>query len=526
MKSFYDHLRSRLEFGEKITDIRKPVLRSSGIFPVIHNSIHKTQILFLGYWLIKRDISEISSLITLRDKSGNILKRQFLAITEPRAYSINVDSMLSDNSINSDFIGSVEVEFFSTRDMVYPFPALVLNYYNNEFNTCVHTIGRIYNDFEDMSDNEKFSVPETGFDIHSDNDLSSFVSFVNGPKINENAVIEYTVTNHKSEKFSGNIPIGKIMPYETVFIDFSKAIPKLNEILETKSGSISLKHNFSGFYPRFLVGTKQHSFPSISFTHSYYDCTTCNSPSDYWDRISDDYHDSSLYVPLFTKNDFFTELVLYPNLSPSTLDLQIDLYDKSGNLLHSDPKYLRIDSLKSKLMKINFNQMLSELNLSPNQVFSAHIITNSENRKIPTRMKFGLNVGIINRQSNMPCNICFNSKLGNPLIENKPGSFHWCPVFLSKQSVVTIGNFSPKKNYTKPAEITLTFYRKKDSDYLQKNISLPPNAEYRFEIIENDDVESFLDDHGWVTAKTSNPFVQGYYFNFHSSGSVAGDHWF
>ena len=70
--------------------------------------------------------------------------------------------------------------------MVFPYPALVLEYYNEKFNTCVHTLGRIYNDFEDLNENETFRVPETGFDIHETDDLYSFLSFVNGPKKNEN----------------------------------------------------------------------------------------------------------------------------------------------------------------------------------------------------------------------------------------------------------------------------------------------------------------------------------------------------
>lgn len=527
MKSFYDHLRSRLEFGEEIQDKRKPVMRSSAIFPVIQNSEYKSQILFMGYWLIKRDIPQISSLVTLRDKSGNILKRKLMSISEPKSYSLSLDSMLKDDPTKNNFLGSLEIEFFSASDMVYPFPAVVLNYYNDEFNTCVHTTGRIYNDMEDLTENEKFSVPETGFDIHSNKDLSSFLAFVNGPKINDNGIIDFTITNHDSKKLSGTISIGKINSYETIFLKFSEYVPKLTEFLEEKSGSITLKHNFTGFYPRFLVGTIQTSFPSVSFTHSYYDCTSCDSTSDYWDRISDDYYDSSLYIPMFTKNNQFTELIIYPNLSPSQLNLQIDLYDQEGNILKSIPNYMIIDSSESKLTKINFNQLLAETELFSEKVFSAHIITNSKDRKIPTRMKFGLNIGIKNQKSKIPCNICFNSKLGNPIIENKPGSFHWCPIFSDDTAVITIGNFSPKKIYSKSAQITINFYHEQDSETLQKTIQILPNSEYRFVIKENDDVKSFLHNtNGWVTFKSDNPFIQGYYFNFHLSGSVAGDHWF
>ena len=51
--------------------------------------------------------------------------------------------------------------------MVFPYPALVLEYFNEKFNTCVHTLGRVYNDFEDINENEEFKVPETGFDIYN-----------------------------------------------------------------------------------------------------------------------------------------------------------------------------------------------------------------------------------------------------------------------------------------------------------------------------------------------------------------------
>jgi hypothetical protein len=73
VKSFYKHLVSRQEFGEKIEQTRKPILRSSGVFPVIKNKYYSTKILYLGYWLIKRNIPEVSLLITLRDQEVKFL---------------------------------------------------------------------------------------------------------------------------------------------------------------------------------------------------------------------------------------------------------------------------------------------------------------------------------------------------------------------------------------------------------------------------------------------------------------------
>lgn len=526
MKSFYQHLKSRQEFGESVDKTRKPIFRSSAIFPVIKNDAYSTRILFLGYWLIKRKIHEINVLVTLRNREGVILKRNSLIVDSPKSYSIELDSLLENIECNkSEFIGSIEIEIFSTRDMVFPYPALVLNYYNDSFNTCVHTVGRIYNDFEDLAENEKFRVPETGFDIHANEDAEPFVSFVNGPLPNPNGIIKYVVTNRNSQKFSGSFQLGRIKPYETVFLKFNEHIHGLDKMLDGQPGTITLEHNFEGFYPRFLAGNMQHSFPIISFTHTYYDCSSCTTETDYWDRASSQYHDCSVYIPLFIQDNLYTELVIYPNFSPSAFDLHIDLHDNSGKIIHRFESFLKIDSNDSKLIKVNFKELIKKHNISATNVKTAHIKSDFKD-KIPARLKFGLNVGVQNSKSKLPCNICFNAKVGNPLLENKPGSFHWCPIFDNGRDVVSIANSSPQKNYEKPANVIIKFYNN-ESIVMEKKILLAPNAEFRLDTRSDDDIKSIIQNSPiWVTIEADNPNIQGYYFNFNKSGAVAGDHFF
>jgi len=523
MKSYYKHLTSRLEYGEAKESSRKPILHSSGIFPVIKNENFSSRILFMGYWLLKRSIPEVGLLITLRSKDGKILLRKIQTINSTKVFSIELNSLLHEINITSDFLGSLEIEFNTTRDMVFPYPALILEYFGNDFSACVHTIERIYNDFEDLNENEQFKVPESGFDIYCNPDLDSFMAFVNGPLKNQDGVVDYVVTNSKSEKLGGSFHLGVINPYETKFIKLVECIPDLENFLRNSSGSISISHNFEGFYPRLLVGNIQNSFPSVSFTHSYYDCSSCNSESDFWSRVNDDFYDSSVQIPLFLTNNFFTDLVIYPNFSPSDFNLQIDLYDNMGNKIHSLDNFVVIKSEESKLIKIHFKKLIDDLNLDKNLVSSAHIITKFLSPKIPSRIKFGLNVGIEKSKSKLPCNICFNANLGNPNIDSKPGSFHWTPVFI-KNSVVTITNSSPKKNYTKEATVSLTFFRKEDSSTISKEIKLKPFSEFRLTL--DDDLKNFLKEDGWATIKSDSPYIQGYYFVFHPSGSVAGDHFF
>ena len=525
MKSYYQHLKSTQEFGEKVNILKKPIFRSSAIFPVIHNEFYSSSIHFLGYWLLKRNIPEVTLVVTLRNADGNSLLRKTQIIDSAKAFSINLDEILQEINLKTNyFVGSIETEFHTTRDMVFSYPALVLEYQNEQFNTCVHTLGRIYNDLEDLKENDSTQVPETGFDIHETNDLKSFLSFVNGPLENEDGIIEYTITNSDSKTFSGTFHIGKINPFETKLLYFSEYVENLSELLNNDSGSISLKHNFEGFYPRLLVGNIQKSLPAVSFTHSYYDCTSCVTESDYWSRINQNHFDSSVYVPIFHKNNHFTNLIIYPNMSPSNVILKIDIHDETGKKIIEKSNFLKIDSTEKKLTKINLNEIISSIE-SPNDNLGAHIIANFQNNKIPSRVKFGLNVG--NKESNfkLPCNICFNMRMGNPLVENKPGSFHWAPMFHERNTILTLGNFSTLKNYEKTANLELNFYRIEDSSHFSETISLAPNSEKRFTI--NDfELKNFLKTEGWVTIKADSPYVNGYYFNLNSSGSISGDHLF
>ena len=126
MKTYKQHLISTKSFGEKLDSIQKPIFRSSAIFPVINNNYLETNVTFMGYWLLKRNISEVSILVTLRDNKGKIIKRKTIMVDQIKSYKVEIRKLI--NKKNFEFIGSVELEVFSSRDMVYPYPAFVLNY--------------------------------------------------------------------------------------------------------------------------------------------------------------------------------------------------------------------------------------------------------------------------------------------------------------------------------------------------------------------------------------------------------------
>ena len=145
MKSYKEHLNSTsfVLHSEEAIIQRKPVYRTSAVFPVIESHDLHTKILFMGYWLIKRNIKELGFLISLRNQDGTLIFRQNKKITSSRANEIEINDLLRYIGIDYEiFIGSMS-RVFSNIDLVYPYPAFVVNYFNSFGSGLVHTTGRI-----------------------------------------------------------------------------------------------------------------------------------------------------------------------------------------------------------------------------------------------------------------------------------------------------------------------------------------------------------------------------------------------
>lgn len=530
MRSYYSHLSSTKSVGEDPLLTQKPIFRSSAIFPVLHNKDYSTKVLFMGYWLLKRNISEIGLLYTLRDSSGTVLLRKYIVIDSAKAFSVDLKTILvpaKDKTVVTDFKGSLELEIFSTRDLVFPYPAFVLTYYNENFSTAVHSVGRIYNDIEDLTANEEYKVRESGFDIYGSINLTSFLAFTNGPIENQNPLVNYIVINSDGKEYSGTFNLKKLSPYETVFLKFNEYI-NLFEMLGDKSGAIRIQHNFEGFFPRFVVGNFENKSKSISITHSFYDSSEVSDSKSFWNRKHENFNDCSILVPLFLMDDCYTQLVLYPVFSPSNFCISFDFYDDSGLKVGEVKDYAHIKSVDNEYKIMDFDLITRANKIDSMRIASVNIVCNWENKdKIPTRLKFGLNIGKKNKEVKLPCNICFSPQLGNPNILTKKGTFHWAPFINIGHSEVVITNSSPVKDYQMEAHVKALFHRELDGSLLERKFSMSPFGIRRISLAEDEEISSFLHGRpGWISATSENPNIYGWYFDFHDNGSVAADHFF
>lgn len=527
MRSYYAHLETTAPPKTEAIAPR-PTLRSSAIFPALQMPGISTRVLFMGYWILKRHIKEIACIISLRSLEGSLIARRNLAIAEAKTFRVEASELLSlaGHDPEKDFTGSIEVEFFSTQNLFFPFPAVVVNYYGPQFSTVVHTAQRVYNDAEDMAKNSQTQVPESGFNIYVDKDREPFISLINGnlPTVNSSIAIEFF--NMDKETLECTLKLGNLAPYETKII-YPARSTDLKGFLKGGVGSGKMRFQVNGIFPRLLVGNIDHKIPALSITHTFYDCTQAKTEADYWHPEQAGWHAASLMVPGEIAQEHFTNVYFYPIYSPSSFAIDMEIYNADGKLLGFKQDAALIQSPETKIHRLPIKAICQELGINPQDCGVRLIARPPQGKRIPTRIKIGLDVGVDNHPAN-PCNICTNLQPFNPALETKPTSFRWAP-FLADQPKATIWlmNSSTAVEYGRTAELDLTFFREKDAATIKRKVILPPHGFCILRVADDKELESFFDGHiGWMTMVTSNPYTTTYYFAENQSGVVGGDHGF
>jgi hypothetical protein len=521
MKSYESHLIDTKSFGEKKRLDYRPTMRSSAIFPLI---IKKGKIesiyTFMGYWLRKRNISIVTVLFTMRDEQGkklNVISRE---IVSSKSYVVSSRDLFSDDPEN--FIGSVEIEIFSAVDMVFPYPAITFALKSIHGLTFVHTCGRVYNDFDDLKSNNEIVVPETGFDILLGKDYKPFFSFVNGPTSVNSIPYEMEFIDQQGNRIIQKKELTNIPPYGLAWIEiFDKNINSDN--FNGKKIAVKIKHNFKGFFPRFVAGNIFKDYSDISLTHSYYDNSVDKSPSSiFLNPSKKNFYDSVVAIPFDTKFDEI-ELAIYPNFSLSPCSLSFELFDLDGNFLQISNKKISIADGSESLIYIPILEMFKKLEPSVHKGM-VRVIADG-NGVVPTRMKFGLNFSKPKGSVNLPSNICFNANVPNEKLINKQGAFKWCPIFDATYQRIYLHNTSFVKQGFGSANIDIEVCRVFDDEKIIWSIELSQNG--TIEIVEkkSQEIKNFLNGSiGWVAIQCSKPFVSGYYIADYENGVIGADH--
>ena len=514
MKSYKAHLQSTSFFNQDVN-----VFRSSAIFPIFLNKFLNCKINFLSYWMVKKKIKEVSCVYSIRDKNGKIIIKKSSLITSTKNYEISLKDLLK----RKNFIGSIEIEFFSSKNLVFPFPAVIINYLGEQSSSFVHTCGRIYNNHQDKIDNNRMLVPECGFDIFPDKIFKPFFSFVNGPEFLTNEKIILHLINFEGKKLIKKINFKNIKEYEAKFLFFLNS--KEKNFFKNQRGTVRIFHNFKSFYPRFLSGNFTNDEKKVSLTHSYYDLSqNKNSDTKWVNPDKSTFFNPVILFPFITNKNLINELSVYPNFCKfSKINVNAELIDQKGNII-LQKEVLKIPNKFNRFLALNFNEIFKSNKIESKKTYFVRLILEND-KGLPTRFKVGYNLSI---NSNKPStNICFNAIVPNKSILKKKGTFKWCAIINANTSLICLSNINYLKKKIVRANIKMTVWSDKENKKIVRNIKISNNGNLFLSFKDDKSIQKILkNDTGWVTFESDSPFLNGFYFDIKNNKSVAGDHLF
>lgn len=499
MKLYSEYQKNRIDYHQNTT--KNTVHRSSLIAPRFNNTY--TNISFLNHFLIKRNYNEVTLKLTAIDLKGNICESISILIDKPIVYSLNLEEFFQDNDNISEYL----IEFFSSKNLFIPFPAVMVNNIGNDFINSVHSYNRVLNDiFEDDSVN-KNHVYESSIDYLVNNDYDTFFNFATGPIQDKNNIEVLLVTeDSKIDKKNIAGDIGRLSNKNF----FISNIFSNDQLSNSKTGTIKILPPYQKlFYGRILAGIINKKTRAFSANHSYYDNSSV-----------EEYFDNSLSRKTYTYfPNSLNRISMYPIMSPSTLYVKIQAV-KDSKVYKTDT--FKLTSPSSKPIHIDVDNFVKENGLAGITAFE--VVAETDNGKIPSRVNHQLIYGHENSKSNLNASInvsLLNQSKFNP--SNKKG-FSWGQLLIDKDYISKLG-VCFKEATGKSDNIQIDFY---DQTGLIKTIKdkLEPGKSV---IVDSKEFESQNKQRNfiWYTIQSfrSDISAQSFHSNINSHNS-SGDHSF
>ena len=348
---------------------KNSVHRSSLLVPVISHS--EASISFLNHFLIKRNNPNVGLRITAIGKKGERLLTRLFPINESRVYTFHLQRDFCSTAT------SYLVEFFSSSNIVIPFPAVMVNHRGpNSFST-VHSFNRVLNDIFEDDEINTIQVEEGGIDIAQSSDSSTFFSVFAGQQELRGAV--GLCFKNDAGVLTKQLPVTvPRLTHQTFFL--KDVFPEA----EHQQGVLLIQQpRQSMFYGRLLVG---QAIPSGDFSanHSYYDNSSVEG--EYWDDAKPSHRTYPLVAGLSTK------LRIYPIQSPSLIEFTIEFKDGLGVVLGKSVPF-HVTSPGVEFLNIDVIELLGALQIDVDQAVAMTLTAQPLNGNTPMRINHQLVFG-------------------------------------------------------------------------------------------------------------------------------------
>ena len=201
--------------------------------------------------------------VTLRDSKGTFVDRRHIDFTNQSVIVID------DKFWNSDkHLGSVEVEYFSLKNLVIPYAAVIGAYQTNLGLTYIHTYSRNYSNHEMENGFKVMESCESNWTIRDSKEVESFTILHNGFLKVDAQEIKIKITSESGRVIEKKYFINALNPYEILEIVPQNYFPDLPNWLNNEQANCSISFKINGAFTRTLVGNRTKTMTDMQVTHS------------------------------------------------------------------------------------------------------------------------------------------------------------------------------------------------------------------------------------------------------------------
>jgi hypothetical protein len=493
------------------------VHRAASIFPVLDTARYRTNLTFLNHWKIKRGIPEVAARHTLRDGEGERLGQTLQVLDQGKAYSVDLEDVAEDLGFDSlPAEGSWEVEYFSARNMFIPYPAVVLNTWNDSFFNQVHAYARVLNDFGEEKTINRTHVREASIDVVLDDDHDTFVEVLNGP-FPADAALRFVLTGQDGKAVERSAPF-RAAAFAKRRYALSEVFAGTVEATRTAHSLFIDQPDLPMLFSRVYGGVIRREDGAFSANHSYYD----NGKTDeYW--IVDPRHEahSSKTFPLFDTLDL--TLRLYPIACPAALDFHARFFDAAGRKIETLRDIAHLTEASAAIVEFPLGRMGRERGARSAELF----VTPAGGDRVPMRIALQVCYGT---GSGLDSSI--NISLLSPYVfapEGKPGRA-WCEIAGVAGVENRIGLYhTPPVPDEGGHPATVTLYRDADEAVMTAELPLAGRQAWAAELdVLMPGYKDFLGGrNGFLYAESDSQFLRCLTLQTNAeTGHTAGEHGF
>ena len=447
----------------------------------------KTSLILFNYFQIKNK-NQVAVCVTLRDEKGKFIDRKNIDFENQSVIVLDNQFWGIDNHL-----GSVEVEYFSLKNLVIPYAAVIGVYETKLGISYIHTYSRCYSKHELETGFTVMESCESNWTIRDSKEIESFTILHNGHLRMEEQEMNIKIISESGKVLEKKYTLKALNPYEIIEIVPQKIFDNLPDFLNEEQANCSIEFKINGAFTRTLVGNRTISKTDMQVTHS-------NFAYNHHETDFVDTQKGVMPYPNFNVKD--GQINIYPDMPIGEYFIS---YDQQENEINN---FLSGEYISCKVEESqNFNVSLGKVN--------SHL---------PSRIPIGFSGRSLEASSKI---LPFEISLGICTKARPKKRFWWGPIGNHEtRNCLVIGLLKDIYGEYSDQDLVIRVYSDRNCSYKELTYSGEELKALNFRIEFDKEVLHDIEKFGMYTVFSDYPGFFVYSLTENKNGSIAIEHGF